>query len=489
MTRRKDPIQGAPLLQDETMRRDARLILPQALHDELMSHLFPGDYSEHAAVILAGWHQTQDGHRLLARELICAEEPRDYRTGSRGFNALQPTFIHRAITSCRDRRLAYLAVHNHGGSGSVAFSHVDFASHERGYPALRDIAAGMPVGALVVAEGAMDLDLWLPDRTRVGLMRAEIIGERRITYYASPRHLPHVGEASGTVDALSAPEYSRQELFLGSLGQALLRNATVAVIGLGGVGSIVNELLARLGVGRLILVDPDCIEPSNFSRIVGASARDVSGRVPKVHIAERVAREANQAASLITLSGDVARRDVAEELLECDYIFLAADSMRARLVFNAIVNQYLIPGVQMGTKITVDPESRALLAAHSSVRRVTPGHACLLCNQLIDLHRIADEWKTDQEREAQRYGTSVPNPSVITMNAVAAAHAVNDFLMYYVGLTQPADRTPYRRFDHLSGAVKDEIPRRTSDCSECSVAAGSRYALGDAAELPCADPV
>jgi len=449
-----------------------------------MDHLFPGDYSEHAAVIVAGWHQTTYGHRLLARELIRASEPRDYRLSARGFNALQPTFIHRAITSCRDRRLVYLAVHNHGGADSVAFSGVDLASHERGYPALLDIADGMPVGALVVADGAMELDLWLPDRTRVALEHADVIGERRIRYFASQWQRPDRGSAPGDVDT---GEYARQELFLGERGQALLREATVAVVGLGGVGSIVNELLGRLGVGRLVLVDPDRIEPSNFSRIVGATSGDLSKSTLKTSIAERVAREANPAASIVAIPGDVAQNNVAHALLECDYIFLAADSMRSRLVFNAIVNQYFIPGVQMGTKITVDPESRALLAAHSSVRHLTPGRGCLLCNQLVDLQLLADEWKTDQEREEQRYGMKVPNPSVVTMNAVAAAHAVNDFLMYYVGLAQPIDRTPYRRFDHLAGLVRDEIPRHDNDCSECSLAGESRYAMGDAAELPCAE--
>jgi lactate dehydrogenase-like 2-hydroxyacid dehydrogenase len=300
-----------------------------------MKHLFPGDDAEHAAVILAGWHRTDSGHRLLARDLIPAAEPRDYRLSISGFNALQPTFIHRAITSCRDRRLAYLAVHNHGGSGSVAFSSVDLASHERGYPALRDIAAGMPVGALVVADGAMELDLWLPDRTRVALEHAEVIGERRITYYASQLRGPDDGSASsGGRDT----EYARQELFLGERGQALLREATVAVVGLGGVGSIVNELLARLGVGRLVLIDPDCIEPSNLSRIVGATAQDASRTALKTRIAERVARQANPAVSISVIAGDVARHSVARALLECNYIFLAADSMRSRLVFNAIVN-------------------------------------------------------------------------------------------------------------------------------------------------------
>src|ERR1700680_907245 len=463
-----------------SLPRTVRLVLPQALHDRLMQHLFPSDRAEHAAVILAGWHRMNGNrHRLLARELLCAQEPHDYQTGPRGYNALQTGFIHRAITRCRDDRLVYLAIHNHGGRGSVAFSKVDLASHERGYPALRDIAAGMPVGALVVAEGAMEVDLWLPDRTRVALERAEVIGTERTIYHASPRHRSQ-GEAG-------AAEYARQELFLGLAGQALLRDATVAVIGLGGVGSIANELLARLGVGRLILVDPDVIEPSNFSRVVGAKATDVSAKELKVKVAECLAREANPKVDIVPIAGDISHRSVAQQVLESDYIFLAADSMRARLVFNAIVHQYFIPGAQMGTKITVDPDSGSVMRANSFVRHVTPGNACLLCNELIDVNALAGEWNTDAEREAQRYGTSIPNPSVITMNSVAASHAVNDFLMYIVGLSQDTDRTPYRRFDHLSGKITDEIPRRSEDCTECSLASDSRNAMADAAQLPCAE--
>ena len=40
--------------------------------------------------------------------------------------------------------------------------------------------------------------------------------------------------------------------------------------------------------------------------------------------------------------------------MDCDYLFLAADTMRARLLFNAIVHQYLVPGVQVGAKVHED---------------------------------------------------------------------------------------------------------------------------------------
>jgi lactate dehydrogenase-like 2-hydroxyacid dehydrogenase len=462
----------------DKLPRNVRIVFPQALHDQLLDHLLRNDLQEHAAAILAGWQKTPRGHRLLVREIILAREPEDYRVGPNGFNALQATFIHRAMVTARDRRLIYIAAHNHGGRRSVAFSGVDLASHERGYPALRDIAEGMPVGGLVVADGAMEIDLWLPDGTRACLDRAEVVGARRTLYHSSPRTPPQ---------GIDSGEYSRQELFLGAAGQTLLRESTVAVVGLGGVGSIVNELLARLGVGRLILIDSEAIEPSNFSRIVGSTPDDIAKKMMKVAIAARVAQTANPKVNAECIENDIARASVARRVLETDYIFLAADSMRARLVFNAIVQQYLVPGVQMGTKIAVDAATGAVRAAHSSVRHVSPRQGCLMCNELIDLHQLADEWKTNQERQEQWYGMRAPNPSVVTMNAVVAAHAVNDFLMYFVGLADESDWAAYRRFDHLSGKVINTLPRRDEDCVECGVTQDSRYAMGDAAGLPCAE--
>ena len=48
---------------------------------------------------------------------------------------------------------------------------------------------------------------------------------------------------------------------------ALLRNLSVAIVGCSGTGSIVAEQLARLGAGRLVLVDPDRVEEKNLNRI------------------------------------------------------------------------------------------------------------------------------------------------------------------------------------------------------------------------------
>ncbi|MBR1693989.1 MAG: ThiF family adenylyltransferase, partial [Selenomonas sp.] len=60
--------------------------------------------------------------------------------------------------------------------------------------------------------------------------------------------------------------FSRSELLLGREGLARLASATVAVFGVGGVGSFVVEGLARAGVGHLVLVDNDKISLTNINR-------------------------------------------------------------------------------------------------------------------------------------------------------------------------------------------------------------------------------
>jgi len=459
------------------MKRQCTLIFPEPLFRKLMGHLFPGDYGEHGAVIAAGLVSHGDEHRLLARELFIAREGIDYVAATRGHRALTAQFIHRCITYCRDHRLVYLAVHNHGGFDSVGFSRVDISSHERGYPALLDIVRGMPVGALVFAENAVEGDIWFPGGRRSALRRATVLGWHR-------RHLFHAPQPGVGVD--NAEFYHRQVLLFGREGQAELSRTKVGVLGLGGVGSLVSEYLARLGVGHLVLVDPDRISDSNFSRVVGSTTEDLAQSTLKVNIAARVARKANPSIKLDLIPDDISKSSVASRLIDCDYLILAADSMRARLVFNAMVHQYFIPGVQLGAKVNHEPSSGQVLAAFSVLRRVLPGDGCLWCNHLVDATGIAKEWKSDSEREDQNYGVISPNPSVITMNAVAAAHAVNDFMFTFLGLRgTTAEHLLYERFDHLRNRHEYVQPRRDSDCPECSVTKGSRFGMGDAARLPC----
>ena len=473
-------------MDEELIMKPWRLTISSGLNKKLQGHLFPGDGDEHGAVILAGACASERGLRLIARELHLAKDGVDYVPGKRGYRMLKAEFIQSRILRARDKRLAYLAIHNHGGTDSVEFSKPDMASHERGYPALLDIARGMPVGALVFARSAVAGDLWFPGCRRAPLSQATIIGHRRQLLFPMPeKRVATVGM------------YDRQSRLFGDAGQELLRRTRVGIIGLGGAGSILAELLGRLGVGEFVLTDPDHAEKTNLPRLIGARCHDailpawlprvvaIRLQSKKVRMAARNIRCANPKARIEALARDFLDDDVAACFTDCDFLFLAADTMGARLLFNAIVHQYGIPGIQVGAKIPVDKNGEVGNVFCVS-RMVTPEHGCLWCNGLINASRLQDEAVPEANRRGYAYvdDPDVAAPSVVTMNAVACAHAADDFLFHLTGLRNENAEAGWFRWNSRRAVVGYDMPRRDADCVECSSTEYSRLGMGDNAALP-----
>ena len=462
-------------------------------YERLHAHLFPGDGEEHGAVILAGIAETDRDMRLLARELHAAEDGTDYVPGKRSHRMLRAEFIDKCIVRACDQRLVYLAVHNHPCIERVAFSEIDLRSHRRGYPALLDISGAGPVGALVFGERAVAGDIWLSREARVGLSHADVIGGRLLTLTAEPSPRPSGADR----------RYDRQIRLFGDRGQALLHRAKVAIIGLGGGGSIVAELLGRLGVGHFVLVDRDRVDPTNLPRLVGATRRDAAYSLQdaerprwlrrighslatrKVDLARRNILRASRSANVEVFATDFIEPEVASQAKDCDYIFLAADTMRARLLFNTIVHQYLVPGVQIGAKVTSD-RTGAVRDVFAVSRPVTPVSGCLWCNGFIDRVKLQQEALAERERRRQAYvdDPDVPAPSVITLNSLAASQAVSDFMFYMVGIAEDKAHLPYRRFEPTDASLWHDVPRKDSNCRQCSSSPASCLAFGDGKELP-----
>lgn len=470
-----------------------RLVITEEMFRRLHEHLFRDDRAEHGAIILAGISQSESGTRLLVREVCLAKDGSDYLYKGDNIWSLQAKFIAKHLSKCRQGRLVHLAVHNHGGTDSVRFSAVDLRSHEYGYPAHLEVTEGMPVGALVLARKAVAGDIWMPDGDRQSLEETLILGKSVRRLYPNPR------SANISCDQ----RYDRQSRIFGPSGQAILHKTKVGIIGLGGAGSQLADFLSKLRVGEFVLVDPDRIELSNLPRVVDATdfharAWFLNERWPdwvhglakksstqKVKLAKRVILKNNPRAKVEAIPDDFAKTRVAQKFKDCDYLFLAADTARARLVFNAIVHQYLIPGVQVGAKVLLDKASGNILDVYAVVRPVTPGRGCMWCNELINKHRLAEECKTQQEIANQRYvdDEDVVAPSVNTLNAIATSQAANDFLFYITGMTKPSASRNYMRIRPAYRKVTMDEPRRDATCSECGEKE-MRYARGDQVELP-----
>lgn len=123
--------------------------------------------------------------------------------------------------------------------------------------------------------------------------------------------------------------FSRSIMLYGEEGFRRLQRSFVAVVGLGGVGSYAAEALVRAGVGRLRVVDCDCVKPSDVNRQLQALATNVDER--KVDAAAKRLRAINPHL-LLDARHAFFHSDTASELItgEIDFVVDAIDSLNPK---------------------------------------------------------------------------------------------------------------------------------------------------------------
>jgi molybdopterin/thiamine biosynthesis adenylyltransferase len=237
---------------------------------------------------------------------------------------------------------------------------------------------------------------------------------------------------------------ARQLLIWGIEGQAKLAGAAITVIGVGGTGSHIVQQLSHLGVGRLLMLDPDTVEETNLSRLVGATPADI-GRY-KVDVAASLARSVNPDTTVAAWPASVLEIDPSA-LGGSDVIMSCTDGHGSRALLTELAQQYLVPIIDLG--VEVQPGASASRAG-GGVRVLMPGGACLHCMGVLDPALVREEFLTESERALERdrgylRGADDPSPSVIALNGLVASLAVMEVLDLLLGLFElGAQRVIYR---------------------------------------------
>jgi tRNA A37 threonylcarbamoyladenosine dehydratase len=164
--------------------------------------------------------------------------------------------------------------------------------------------------------------------------------------------------------------FSRLELLIGSTGLRLLQSASVAVFGIGGVGSFAAEALARSGIGRLRLVDNDLVSLTNVNRQLPALENTIG--LPKVHVmAERI-RQINPDCKVEPINAFFDQQSRKELLaVGLDYVVDAIDTVQSKLILIEQCQALNLPIIcSMGTGNKFDPS--LLQVADISKTRVDP---------------------------------------------------------------------------------------------------------------------
>jgi molybdopterin/thiamine biosynthesis adenylyltransferase len=155
--------------------------------------------------------------------------------------------------------------------------------------------------------------------------------------------------------------YHRQMLLpgFGEAGQRNIMDAKVLVVGCGALGTVIANMLARAGVGHLIIVDRDFIEITNLQRQVLFDEKDVAEGIPKAEAAKRKIAGINSQVNVEAIVDDVNHTNIERFATELpgigkvDLIMDGVDNFETRYLANDVAVKHGIPYVYGGAVGTV----------------------------------------------------------------------------------------------------------------------------------------
>lgn len=354
------------------------------LNVRLCGHLARSDHQED--LCFAIWSPSKGAGRITAllREVVLPE------TGDRsvhGNASFEGQYVLRALARARELEggIAFLHSHPYGGWQGMS---ADDVRAEQGMAGAALGATGLPLVGLTLgaSDGAWSARFW----ERVGPRKFErrwcesvrVVGERLHVHYYD-RLLPPPRPTGAQVRTVSA---------WGDRAQADLARLRVGVIGLGSVGSIVAEALARMGVQRLLLMDFDHAEDLNRDRTLHMTAKHAQRGLPKVQIQAEALRQSatSDHFEVESVELSVCEDEGYRRALDCDVLFSCVDRPWPRSILNFIAYSALVPVVDGGIA-AFRTKRRTLRGADWRAHVAGPENACLICVGQYDPAHVQTE--------------------------------------------------------------------------------------------------
>lgn len=447
--------------------------------EDLHRHLFPGDGKEAVAFALCGRHRAAATDVLVVQEVVpvpyadCAIRKPDQITWRT--DAIEPLLLRASRATPKH---AVVKFHSHP-TGYEDFSRTDDISDSDLFPSIYGwVDDDGPHASVVMLPDQRMFGRSIDSQTRFHALRQILVVDHDIGVY-----LPH--------SAATLPAHAeRHAQLFGERTTSLLRQLTIGVVGCSGTGSFVIEMLTRLGVKKLVLVDPDRVEYRNLNRIVGTTAADAATGKSKVEVlGEHVARIGLDT-RVELVPRELASVDAVHALASCDVLFGCMDSHDGRRTLNRLASFYVLPYFDCGVGLVADGTGNiddVTAASHY----VQPGRSTLLARRVISQKRADAEALARRDPEqyrrlhAEKYieGAEIDSPAVISVNALAASLVVNEFLarLHPFRLGANAEQASVRlRFDAM---LLDAEPESNAEPLRRSLGRGDVTPLLDLPEL------
>lgn len=396
---------------------------------------------ERGAVLYLNHDPVSD--RYLVDEVVAAG-PDDCIAASATEITFAPQFLTRVTRHARQTKRCFALLHTHP-SGFSDFSAVDDATEAQLVDFVNGRNEGRSCFSMVLCDGRL-IARRFGTQARVAVRE---IGQKVVFH--------------GATAAWDAEDrYDRQALAFGEDGQSILRGLDVAIIGLGGTGSVTAQQLAYLGIHRFVLVDGDTVDDTNLNRVVGASIASVGRR--KIDVTAEMIRHINGDATVRSYAGSVIDAEAVELLRTADCIFICTDSHSSRAFLSAFAYQYLIPSFDIG--VSINAHEGKVEAVTGRTQMLAPSLPCLWCSNALNAGRIREEFMTPEERAADPYFNEggMKQPAVISINSTMVSLAVTMFLGTFTAVPV---RARWQSYDALTGKVSLLSSRLAPDCATC----------------------
>ncbi|MEQ1933786.1 MAG: ThiF family adenylyltransferase, partial [Fimbriimonadaceae bacterium] len=216
---------------------------------------------------------------------------------------------------------------------------------------------------------------------------------------------------------------------------SILSRLSVAVVGCSGTGSMVVELLARLGVKRLVLIDPDHVEERNLNRILNSGKEDAYLKRPKVEVLAKAIARMGLGTEVELLNENLVNESAIHAVAGCDVVFGCMDGVEGRHWVNRIATFYNLPYFDVGVRLDADGKG-GIDSIAGAVHYLQPGLSSLLSRGVYSMDRVtAEALRRTNPAEYERQlgegyirGVAEDRPAVISVNMFFASMVVNEFL-------------------------------------------------------------
>jgi adenylyltransferase/sulfurtransferase len=199
-------------------------------------------------------------------------------------------------------------------------------------------------------------------------------------------------------DAREADRYARQRVLpeLGRHGQRRLGASTVAVVGVGALGSVTAELLARAGIGALRLIDRDCVETTNLHRQSLFTEEDAAAGSSKAEAAAGRLRAINRDVTVEPLVRELTPGNASQLLEGADLVLDGSDNFATRYALNEAVLRLGVPWVHgaatatHGIVLPIGAEGRPCFRCYQPGGSPAPERGCAVAGVLAaTTHMVA----------------------------------------------------------------------------------------------------